>query len=173
MHATSIPATPPSTHHPVSSRLIEPPQSATFSRLSSLAILTRSYSNGPHASHDDHDNHREDRLHTETAQPCGGHGMKSPLLSEQDWMVEFFLKIPLNVKNWCSFGVMLSITPNEQNLQKCSVFTYLLQSVRRTELVQLMVDLVEDERFVVVGRVVLHNAVHWWRERHDQSANAD
>lgn len=37
----------------------------------------------------------------------------------------------------------------------------LLKRVDTAELVQLVVDLVEDERLVVVGSVVLHYIIHW------------
>lgn len=37
----------------------------------------------------------------------------------------------------------------------------LLKRVDTAELVQLVVDLVEDERLVVVGCVVLHDIIHW------------
>ena len=37
----------------------------------------------------------------------------------------------------------------------------LLQVVNTAELVELVMNLVVDERFVVVGRVVAHDVVHW------------
>lgn len=41
------------------------------------------------------------------------------------------------------------------------LYVDLLKRVHAAELVQLVVDLVEDEGLVVVGRVVLHYVVHW------------
>lgn len=46
----------------------------------------------------------------------------------------------------------------------------LLQRVHAAELVELVVDLVEDEGFVVVGRVVLHDVIHC--DRRSGSARA-
>lgn len=46
----------------------------------------------------------------------------------------------------------------------------LLQRVHTAELVQLVVDLVEDESLVIVGRVVLDDVVHW--ERREQGDRA-
>lgn len=41
------------------------------------------------------------------------------------------------------------------------LYVDLLQRVHTAELVQFMVNLIEDEGFVVVGGVVLHYVIHW------------
>ena len=37
-----------------------------------------------------------------------------------------------------------------------------MQVVHAAELVEFVVNLVVDERLIVVGRVVLHDVVHFW-----------